>query len=125
MRGHFVDQGWFPTQEAVNEKRWIFDGDLFDKSFIHVAEQAPNADAYLINGMCNFRSGPGGLQQRPVHLARDMEVKLGKPVIGHDTALYWRIMTDPRSHQQHKALGVCEDLPFGPFPGQPQLRSNG
>ena len=57
-------------------------------------EQAPNADAYLINGMCNFRSGPGGLQQRPVHLARDMEVKLGKPVIGHDTALYWRIMTD-------------------------------
>ena len=23
--GNFVDQGWFPTQEAVNEKRWIFD----------------------------------------------------------------------------------------------------
>lgn len=90
--GNFVDQGWFPTQQAVNEKRWIFDGDLFDKSFTYVAEQAPSADAYLINGMCNFRSGRGGLPQRPLHLARDMEAKLGKPVIGHDTALYWRIM---------------------------------
>jgi hypothetical protein len=92
--GNFVDQGWFPTQQAVNEKRWIFDGDLFDKSFTYVAEQAPSADAYLINGMCNFRSGRGGLPQRPLHLARDMEAKLGKPVIGHDTALYWRIMKD-------------------------------
>jgi hypothetical protein len=92
--GNFVDQGWFDTQEAVNEKRWIFDGDLFEKSFAFVAEQAPNADAYLINGMCNFRSGPHGLPQRPLHLSRQLETQLGKPVIGHDTALYWRIMKD-------------------------------
>jgi maleate cis-trans isomerase len=44
--------------------------------------------------MCNFRSGPNGLPQRPLHLARAMEARLGKPVIGHDTALYWRIMKD-------------------------------
>ncbi|MEL6642046.1 MAG: hypothetical protein AAFP98_12190 [Pseudomonadota bacterium] len=92
--GNFVDQGWFPDQAAVNTKRWIFDGDLFERSFAFVAEQAPKADAYLINGMCNFRSGSGGLPQRPLHLARDMEAKLGKPIIGHDTALYWRIMKD-------------------------------
>ncbi|WP_375282205.1 hypothetical protein [Pseudooctadecabacter sp.] len=92
--GNFVDQGWFPDQESVNAKRWIFDGALFDKSFAYVAEHAPKADAYLINGMCNFRSGPNGLPQRPLHLARDTEAKLGKPVIGHDTALYWRIMKD-------------------------------
>ena len=78
----------------MNQKRWIFDGDLFDKSFTYVAEQAPEADAYLINGMCNFRSGPDWLPQRPLHLARAMEAKLGKPVIGHDIALYWRIMKD-------------------------------
>ena len=89
--GNFHDQGWFPTQEAVNEHRWVFEGDLFEKSFTYVAEQAPEADAYLINGMCNFRSGPGGLPQRPLQLAPDMEAKLGKPIIGHDTALYWRI----------------------------------
>ncbi len=53
-----------------------------------------NADAYLINGMCNFRTGPNDLPQRPLHLARALEDKLGKPVIGHDTALYWRIMKD-------------------------------
>ncbi len=68
--GNFHDQGWFDTQEAVNECRWVFDGDLALKSFEYVAEQAPNADAYLINGMCNFRSGPEGLPQRPVHLTR-------------------------------------------------------
>ncbi|UWQ19586.1 hypothetical protein K3551_14300 [Jannaschia sp. M317] len=92
--GNFVDQGWLPDQAAVNVRRWIFDGDLFERSFSYVADKAPNADAYLINGMCNFRTGPDGLPQRPLHLARAMEAKLGKPVIGHDTALYWRIMKD-------------------------------
>ena len=89
--GNFHDQGWFSDQEEVNSYRWVFDGDLAMKSFLYVAEQAPNADAYLINGMCNFRSGPNGLPQRPVHLTRELEATLGKPVIGHDTALYWRI----------------------------------
>ncbi len=92
--GNFVDQGWFPTLEAMNERRWIFDGDLAGRSFAYVADQAPDADAYLINGMCNFRSGPGGLPQRPLQLARGLEDMLDKPVIGHDIALYWRIMKD-------------------------------
>ena len=96
--GNFVDQGWFETQEQVNELRWIFDGDLAEKSFTYVAEQAPNADAYLINGMCNFRSGPGGLPQRPLQLTPHLEGVLGKPVVGHDTALYWAIF---------QALGVA------------------
>lgn len=92
--GNFVDQGWFPTQDDVNRKRWIFDADLAEKSFAYVADQAPDADAYLINGMCNFRTGPKGQPQRPVHLERGLEKMLGKPVVGHDTALYWRIMKD-------------------------------
>ena len=92
--GNFVDQGWFKTQEEVNEKRWVFEGELAAKSFAYVAEQAPDADAYLINGMCNFRTGPGGQPQRPVHLEVALEAMLGKPVVGHDSALYWRIMKD-------------------------------
>lgn len=92
--GNFVDQGWFDSQEVVNAKRWIFDGDLFAKSFSYVADKAPQADAYLINGMCNFRSGPSGLPQRPLHLAREMEAQLGAPILGHDIGLYWRIMKD-------------------------------
>lgn len=63
--GNFVDQGWFPDQETVNAKRWIFDGDLFEKSFDYVAEQAPTAEAYLINGMCNFRAGPTVCRSAP------------------------------------------------------------
>ena len=102
--GNFHDQGWFESQEAVNELRWVFEGDLAAKSFEYVAEQAPHADAYLINGMCNFRSGPDGLPQRPVHLTRALESQLGKPVIGHDTALYWRIFKD---------LGVAPTTPQG------------
>lgn len=102
--GNFVDQGWFKNQGAVNEKRWIFEGDLALKSFEYVAEQVPDADAYLINGMCNFRSGPDGLVQRPLHLARQIESVVGKPVIGHDIALYWRIMLD---------LGIAPTTPQG------------
>ena len=96
--GNFVDQGWFPDQEAVNDLRWVFEGDLAARSFDYVAEQAPEADAYLINGMCNFRSGPNGLPERPLHLTPMLEERLGKPVIGHDTALYWRIF---------KSLGIA------------------
>ena len=92
--GNFHDQGWFESQDAVNAKRWIFDGELAAKSFDYVAEQAPNADAYLINGMCNFRSGPGGVPERPLQLTPELEQRLGKPVIGHDTALYWALFRD-------------------------------
>ena len=89
--GNFVDQGWFATQEDVNAKRWIFDGDLALKSFEYVADKAPNADAYLANGMVNFRSGPNGQPERMLHQTPMLEAALGKPVIAHDTALYWRI----------------------------------
>lgn len=89
--GNFVDQGWFESQEDVNRKRWIFDGDLARRSFEYVAEKAPSADAYLANGMVNFRSGQNGQPQRMLHLTPQLEDQLGKPVIAHDTALYWRI----------------------------------
>ena len=89
--GNFHDQGWFTSQQEINDCIWCFDGDLAEKSFAYVAEKAPQADAYLINGMCNFRSGPDGLAERPVHLETRLEAMLGKPVIGHDTALYWAI----------------------------------
>ncbi len=89
--GNFHDQGWFATQEEINQCIWCFDGDLAQKSFQYVAEQAPNAEAYLINGMCNFRSGPNGQAQRPVHHELAIEAMLGKPMISHDNALYWRV----------------------------------
>ncbi|MEM6577056.1 MAG: hypothetical protein AAF678_01070 [Pseudomonadota bacterium] len=88
--GNFHDQGWFKSQDEVNEKRWVFDGDLALKSFGYVAEQAPEAEVYLINGMCNFRNADG-IPERPLHLTPMLEEMLGKPVIGHDTALYWRV----------------------------------
>ena len=102
--GNFHDQGWFDSQDEINAKRWIFDGDLAEKSFAYTAEMAPGADAYLINGMCNFRSGPGGVPERPLHLTPRLEEMLGKPVIGHDTALYWTIFRD---------LGITPDGQHG------------
>ncbi len=89
--GNFHDQGFFNSQDDINDCRWVFDGSLANQSFDFVAEQAPNADAYLINGMCNFRTGPDNLPQRPLQITKALETRLGKPVIGHDTALYWRI----------------------------------
>ncbi len=105
---NFKDQGWFESQEEVNERRWVFEGDLALKSFLYVAERAPEADAYLINGMCNFRSGPGGSPRRPLHLAAELEAALGKPVVGHDIALYWRVFRSlglaPEGRRQGRLL---------------------
>ena len=102
--GNFHDQGWFENQEAINACIWCFDGELAQKSFAYVAEQAPNADAYLINGMCNFRRAGDGLARRPVHLEIELEAMLGKPMIGHDSALYWRVF---------KTLGIAPATPQG------------
>jgi maleate cis-trans isomerase len=96
--GNFVDQGWFNSQQDVNDQIWVFDGDLAHKSFEYTADKAPNADAYLANGMCNFRRASDGLPQRFVSLEVELEAMLGKPMIAHDTALYWRIM---------KTLGIA------------------
>ena len=89
--GNFVDQGWFASQQAVNDQIWCFDGDLAEKSMAYVAEKAPNVDAYLANGMSNFRRQSDGLAQRFVSLEVELEEMLGKPLITHDNALYWRI----------------------------------
>ena len=96
--GNFHDQGWFDSQDAINDCRWVFDGDLAMKSFRYVADRAPEADAYLINGMCNFRRASDGLAQRPVSLEVEIETMLGKPMISHDNALYWRMF---------KTLGIA------------------
>ncbi len=108
--GNFHDQGWFETQEEVNSRRWIFEGALAEKSFAYVAEQAPDADVYLINGMCNFRSGPNGLPQRPLHLTPKLEAMLGKPVVGHDTALYWRLFKELKLAPQGNHGKLLETL---------------
>ncbi|MDA4844910.1 hypothetical protein [Hoeflea poritis] len=89
--GNFVDQGFIATQEECNARRWCFDGELAAKSMLYVAEKAPGADAYLANGMCNFRRPGDGLAQRFVSLEVELEALLGKPVITHDNALYWRL----------------------------------
>ncbi|GAB5469512.1 MAG: hypothetical protein Kilf2KO_25420 [Rhodospirillales bacterium] len=89
--GNFVDQGFFASQEDCNAQIWCFDGDLAAKSMAYVAEQAPQVDAYLANGMCNFRRAGDGLAQRFVALELDLEAQLGKPLITHDNALYWRL----------------------------------
>jgi len=89
--GNFVDQGFIATQEECNAQIWCFDGDLATESMAYVAGKAPNVDAYLANGMCNFRRASDGLAQRFVSLEVGLESMLGKPLITHDNALYWRI----------------------------------
>ncbi len=95
--GNFVDQGFFETQQQVNDLTWIFDGDLAEKSMQRVAELAPAADAIVVNGMPNFRRADG-LPQRMVSLEVGLESTIGKPIISSDSALYWRIF---------KTLGIA------------------
>ena len=94
--GNFVDQGFYQTQEEVNDLNWIFPGELAEKSIMYVAEQAPQAEAIVVNGMPNFRR-KDGLPQRMVALETVLEVQVGKPIVSSDVALYWRI---------YKTLGV-------------------
>ncbi len=102
--GNFFDQGWFESQQQVDDCIWCFDESLIWKSFDYTADKAPGADAYLINGMSNYRRASDGLAQRPLHYTRELESRLGKPVIGHDTALYWRL---------YKTLGLAPETSHG------------
>lgn len=94
--GNFVDMGFFETQEQCNECTWIFPGEFAEKSMQFAAEQAPQAEAIVVNGMPNFR-GKDQLPLRIVSLDKALEEKVGKPIVSSDTALYWRIF---------KTLGV-------------------
>lgn len=88
--GNFVDQGWYETQEQVNERSWIFPGDLALESTRSTLERAPGVDAVLVNGMSNYRYSDG-LPRRFVSLAADIEDELGVPVLASDLTLYWAI----------------------------------
>ncbi|MEM7359131.1 MAG: hypothetical protein AAF431_08540 [Pseudomonadota bacterium] len=88
--GNFVDQGFFENQQQVNDQTWIFADELAQQSMQYVAEQAPGADAIVVNGMCNFRNAEG-LPERMLTRTPGLESELGKPIISSDTALYWNI----------------------------------
>ncbi|MEM7195597.1 MAG: hypothetical protein AAF402_11640 [Pseudomonadota bacterium] len=88
--GNFVDQGFYATQQEVNDLVWVFPGELAQKSMQYVAEQAPNADAIVVNGMPNFRNRDG-IPERMSTLESGIEETIGKPIVSSDSALYWRI----------------------------------
>lgn len=88
--GNFVDLGFYETQEEVNALTWIFPGDLAAHSMQRLAERAPQADAYVVNGMPNFRRADG-LPQRMISCEVELEALVGKPIVSSDSALYWRI----------------------------------
>ena len=90
--GNFVDQGFYETQEEVNDLTWIFPGSLALDSMRHTLDRAPEVDAILVNGMSNYRS-TSGLPQRLVSLAADIEAEIDTPILAADITLYWRIFT--------------------------------
>jgi maleate cis-trans isomerase len=101
---NFTDMGFFDNQQQCNDCVWVFDADLAEKSMLHCAEQAPDADAIVVNGMPNFRRADG-LPQRIVSLDKDLEAIVGKPIISSDTSLYWRLFkslgTAPTGNHGH------------------------
>ncbi|MBK02815.1 MAG: hypothetical protein CL464_10225 [Acidimicrobiaceae bacterium] len=114
--GNFVDQGWYDDQQTVNDRTWIFPGDLASDSMRRVAESAPRAEAILVNGMPNWRR-PDGLPQRTLARVSELEAQVDKPVISADVALYWAIF---------RTLGVAPSGNHGrlldslPRPEQPE-----
>lgn len=88
--GNFVDLGLYASQEDVNAQTWIFPGEFAAKSMERLAERAPDADAYIVNGMPNFR-GANGIPRRMISLESELEELVGKPIVASDSALYWQI----------------------------------
>lgn len=88
--GNFVDLGLYETQEEVNDQVWIFPDEMAASSMQRIAERAPDVDAYVVNGMPNFRRADG-LPERMLSREVDLEALVGKPIVSSDTALYWRI----------------------------------
>ncbi len=95
--GNFVDLGLFDTQEECNDCTWIFPGEFAAESMHRTAEKAGDVDAFVVNGMPNFRR-EDGLPQRMVSLEVELEAEVGKPIVSSDSALYWRIF---------KTLGIA------------------
>lgn len=89
--GNFVDQGFYATQEEVNDCVWIFPNELAMKSVERVAELAPTAEAIVINGMPNWRRASDGVPQRALSYTPVFEEVVNLPVVASDVALYWRI----------------------------------
>ncbi|MEM6422638.1 MAG: hypothetical protein AAF698_08620, partial [Pseudomonadota bacterium] len=88
--GNFVDLGLYETQEQVNALTWIFPEEVAGQSMERLAERAGPVDAFVVNGMPNFR-GADGLPRRMVELEIGLEARVGRPIVSSDTALYWRI----------------------------------
>ena len=89
--GNFVDQGVYEEQGEVNDRHWIFPGDVAVRSMTRMAEKAPDADAIVLTGLPNWRR-PDGLRDRTVTLTRDLEAATGKTIVASDTALYWAVL---------------------------------
>ncbi|MEL7544671.1 MAG: hypothetical protein AAGJ70_12945 [Pseudomonadota bacterium] len=88
--GNFVDQGLYDTQDEVNAKTWIFPHTDAVRSFEVMMERAGDVDAFVVNGMPNFRRADG-LTERMVSREVELESLTGKPIISSDSALYWNI----------------------------------
>lgn len=88
--GNFVDQGFYPTQEAVNDLSWVFPGHLAAESIERTLEHAGEVDAVLVNGMPNFVNSDG-IPERYVSLVADIEESTGVPILAADLTLYWQI----------------------------------
>ncbi len=106
--GNFVDQGFYATQQEVNDCHWIFPHELAQKSMEYVAEQAPAADAIVVNGMPNWRRASDGQPRRALHHVQGWEASLGKPVVSSDFALYWNIF---------RTLGIAPEGEHGTLLG--------
>ncbi len=89
--GNFVDQGWYRTQQEVNDQTWIFPGELALASMERTLDQAGEVDAVLVNGMSNYRDADGR-PRRLVDLVADIEAEIGVPVVSADISLYWAIL---------------------------------
>jgi len=98
--GNFADLGAYPSQAALDAENFIVPETVIFDTMQRLAEEVPDADAYYITGVACFAPADGSPYRRVVHIERQLEELVGKPVVASDTALYWRVF---------KTLGIAPD----------------
>jgi len=96
--GNFFELGAYPSQEALDAENFVVPERVIFDTMKRLAENAPDVDAYYVTGVACFAPADGSPYRRIVHIERELEDLVGKPVIGSDTALYWRVF---------KTLGIA------------------
>lgn len=97
----WVGQGFFPSQQAVDDLGWHYDNAVGIEAVRRVAGSAPGVDCVVLPGA----------EIRTVGRLGEIEADIGCPLVAADTAFYWAILRAAQVPAGGQADGALFALP--------------